>query len=364
MGSDGVRRNEIVHPLLDGFSNGAVSPEREFGNSHSSIVSPLRSSSPSSYSSDVGYIEHQVSKMDTLAGIAIKYGVEIADIRRMNGLVSDLQMFAHKSLQIPLPGRHLPSPVQLNGSARNIRRTPIHSPHKDIVDSFQSLKLKSSPQSISPAMSTLQGYYGLTPQKGDPTKDTEMAVYKTGSLRHAASEPLPRVCPAPHPQHPSRHQILRSPVNRFSLQNGEFSEDELVVEAGSEGEKSKSEISVRRRQKAETDSLLDATDFFEDTGAFPAKIARSQFPRPKSGSRIDMVMGQRESLPNAKDDPLLSDVFTAVRKSSSTSSLAEPEIVSSIWSASKWTLKPEAIKPFFDGIPNPISVWRNKTALD
>eukprot|EP00268_Persea_americana_P050127 TRINITY_DN542_c0_g1_i1.p1 TRINITY_DN542_c0_g1~~TRINITY_DN542_c0_g1_i1.p1 ORF type:complete len:108 (-),score=18.27 TRINITY_DN542_c0_g1_i1:227-550(-) len=64
----------------------------------------------------VNYLEHQVSKMDTLAGLAIKYGVEVADIKRMNGLVTDLQMYALKSLQIPLPGRHPPSPILSNGS--------------------------------------------------------------------------------------------------------------------------------------------------------------------------------------------------------------------------------------------------------
>ncbi|RYR32207.1 hypothetical protein Ahy_A10g046801 isoform A [Arachis hypogaea] len=55
-------------------------------------------------------IEHPVSKFDTLAGIAIKYGVEVADIRKMNGLVTDRQIFALKTINIPLPGRHPPSP--------------------------------------------------------------------------------------------------------------------------------------------------------------------------------------------------------------------------------------------------------------
>ncbi|MQL84573.1 hypothetical protein Taro_017082 [Colocasia esculenta] len=65
------------------------------------------------------YIEHRVSKMDTLAGVAIKYGVEVADIRRLNALVTDRQMFAHKSIKIPLPGRHPPSPIMTNGSSCN-----------------------------------------------------------------------------------------------------------------------------------------------------------------------------------------------------------------------------------------------------
>ncbi|PON77744.1 LysM domain containing protein [Parasponia andersonii] len=80
-----------------------------------STLSPS-SSSPSSSSPAAGYIEHPVSKLDTLAGVAIKYGVEVADIKKMNGLVTDLQMFALKSIQIPLPGRHPPSPCLSNGS--------------------------------------------------------------------------------------------------------------------------------------------------------------------------------------------------------------------------------------------------------
>ncbi|KAJ0104927.1 hypothetical protein Patl1_19325 [Pistacia atlantica] len=55
--------------------------------------------------------------MDTLAGVAIKYGVEVADIKRLNGLATDLQMFALKTLQIPLPGRHPPSPCLSDCSA-------------------------------------------------------------------------------------------------------------------------------------------------------------------------------------------------------------------------------------------------------
>lgn len=38
---------------------------------------------------------------------------QVADIKKMNGLVTDFQMFALKSLQIPLPGRHPPSPCLL-----------------------------------------------------------------------------------------------------------------------------------------------------------------------------------------------------------------------------------------------------------
>ncbi|GJN39422.1 hypothetical protein PR202_gb28540 [Eleusine coracana subsp. coracana] len=100
----------ISHPLSD-----------EYDALRGAVLSPERTppSSPPSSSSD--YLEHEVSRMDTLAGIAIKYGVEISDIKRANGFVSDSQMFAHKTLRIPLPGKPIPSSVRLNGSGQRTK---------------------------------------------------------------------------------------------------------------------------------------------------------------------------------------------------------------------------------------------------
>lgn len=39
----------------------------------------------------------------------LHFHAQVADVKRMNGLVTDLQMFALKTLKIPLPGRHPPS---------------------------------------------------------------------------------------------------------------------------------------------------------------------------------------------------------------------------------------------------------------
>eukprot|EP00897_Mesotaenium_endlicherianum_P005781 jgi/Mesen1/5230/ME000026S04543 len=55
------------------------------------------------------FITHTVTKLDTLAGLAIKYGVEVMDIKRANGLMNDMQMFARKTLRVPLPGPHSPA---------------------------------------------------------------------------------------------------------------------------------------------------------------------------------------------------------------------------------------------------------------
>ncbi|KAF3777354.1 LysM and putative peptidoglycan-binding domain-containing protein 1 [Nymphaea thermarum] len=104
---DNGHRNGNCHVISGDLSHRRLNP---MPSNSSSVVSS------SSSSSNVNYIEHHVSKMDTLAGVAIRYGVEVSDIKRLNGLVTDLQMFAHKSLQIPLPGRHPPSPIIADGS--------------------------------------------------------------------------------------------------------------------------------------------------------------------------------------------------------------------------------------------------------
>lgn len=65
----------------NGFYGGGFLDRSEKSPSRSNILripSPTSSPPPPSGSSpERGYIEHRVSKFDTLAGIAIKYGVEV-----------------------------------------------------------------------------------------------------------------------------------------------------------------------------------------------------------------------------------------------------------------------------------------------
>ncbi len=46
----------------------------------------------------------QVLPTDTLAGIALRYGVSVVDVKRANGLLSDTGMFSRRALAIPPPG--------------------------------------------------------------------------------------------------------------------------------------------------------------------------------------------------------------------------------------------------------------------
>lgn len=345
----------FTESLLDKFSNDGA---RSNSDSYATITaspSPINSvnSSPSrSFASCAGanYIEHRVSKMDTVAGIAIKYGVEVADIRRMNGLVTDLQMFALDVLKIPLPGRHPPSPIVLNGSIANGVRTPPRPPHADVLDSLQSLKSKP-PRRVTPAMNSLQGYYGLAPPKrGLLAEGTEMAVYRSGRRLSLQNVSPTRESPATDAGF-SLHRKSRSLV---SLEKAEMidNEDRTVAEAGDGSEADKS---IRRRQKPDNDPTSQTPEFLmkEDSGGgFLGRIRKGLALRPKIGNRMDGDAMQNS--PSIGD--FLTDVFISMRKSSSTSNLQEPEGNGFIWPTNMWSLKPDAIA-------KPMTV-RRKAALD
>ncbi|KAE9605218.1 hypothetical protein Lal_00025309 [Lupinus albus] len=333
------------------------------------LDTPIRERSPvippsisvSSSSRPLGHIEHHVSKFDTLAGIAIKYGVEVPDIKKMNGLVTDHQMFALKTLQIPLPGRHPPSPCLSNGSStigpgNSDHISPDHA-HRELFESFPSLRTKSSEQRVSPAMSSLQGYYGL---KGSSTSSEYSPMSDRPMSRHRKSKSLVNV-------------ILEEIMEKC----------DTVPAAGtweSDPDKRNDKL-VRRRQKSEADftripELLMRPDN-SSSGVLPSRTVKGLALRQKASSRTatDSESNGLSPVPIGFGDASLTDASSGVRKSSSTSNLQDQVnngSSSSIWPTSRWNLKPDIqsfttsaiAKPIFDGLPKPITGRRNKAALD
>ncbi|KAL0709230.1 hypothetical protein Bca4012_016208 [Brassica carinata] len=359
------------------------------------IPSPTSSPPPSSSSPERGgYIEHRVSKFDTLAGIAIKYGVEVADVKKMNGLVTDLQMFALKSLQIPLPGRHPPSPCLSNGSSLNHGEgcschelePPNHS-NGDVFDSFHSLRLKPSEKKVTPAMSSLQGYYGLKPANRTVSVGgcLEMGNYKTeennGDDSHQYLRPFPSTnTPLNH------HRKSRSLVNALLEEVINQSPDSNNTHQEQSSDKFR-----RRRQKSEADFsssrtpelLLKEENGSSSNGGFLSIAGKGLALRSKASSRTNLSAESETTTSSFNPVPInlmdapVSDSFSSVRKSSSASSLQDPDGSNgssssslSLWPTSKWSLKPDLLTPaaitssIFDGLPKPLTGRRNKTALD
>ncbi|BAT98739.1 hypothetical protein LR48_Vigan06g140200 [Vigna angularis] len=330
--------------------------------------SPAKPSSLNSSPPRLGYIEHHVSKYDTLAGVAIKYGVEVADVKRLNNLVTDHQMFALKTLHIPLPGRHPPSPCLSNGSTtpgygNSDHNSPTTQAHHDLLDSFPSLKMKSSERKVSPAMSSLQGFYGL---KGSsiPSED--------GFPRNLSTSGRPL----------SHHRKSKSLVNVILEEIMEKS-NEASAAITKEVDSSKWNYNlVQRRQKSVADfSRIPELLLREDnssTGVLPPRTGKGLALRQKVASRTTLATDSEQNglSPAAMGmgDATLNEGSSRVRKSSSTSCLHDQDNSgsSSIWPTSMWNLKPDlqalstaAIgKPIFDGLPKPITGRKNKAALD
>ncbi len=59
-------------------------------------------------------VRHLVAKTDTLAGLSLRYGVKVDDIKQANNLTSQ-SIFAHKYLLVPNPAR-TPAPEELSNT--------------------------------------------------------------------------------------------------------------------------------------------------------------------------------------------------------------------------------------------------------
>ncbi|KAI9092465.1 hypothetical protein K1719_027593 [Acacia pycnantha] len=309
----------------------------------------------------LNYIEHRVSKLDTLAGVAIKYGVEVADVKKMNGLATDLQMFAMKTLRIPLPGRHPPSSSQPNGSAKSRDNSPDKRPTR----MGQSEQVTSNNQLTGilwPEILKSQG----------KSEETEMAVYSSAGPNYFSRE---------------EWRPKASPMSDLppDLLTGDSVVPEYVplAEIGDGGCDKSDEKSVRRRQKPEVDSgagILEKLLKEENNGGasgFSSSTGKGLALRPKSASRTQLLSesesGPLDSIPIGLGESIMFDGLSTVHKSSSTSSLREQEKNNSVtvWPTG-WSLKPDfqalstatIAKPIFDGLPNPITGRRSKAALD
>ncbi|KAJ8773537.1 hypothetical protein K2173_005783 [Erythroxylum novogranatense] len=367
------KKEQLLDPLLARISF----------NDHKKVAATTPSSSATLH----GFIEHPVSKFDTLAGVAIKYGVEVSDIKKLNGLVTDLQMFALKSLQIPLPGRHPPSPCPSKSSGslgqNNSVQTPPCRMQADIFDSIKTVRPNSSEWKISAAMSSLQGYYGLKPNDVKSTHEGfEMAVYREGNsnfledalYQKSSSSSCPPL--SLNRKYKSLFGGLLDGNNGGLVGHISFSEPR-----GADG-KRLNKKSVNMPLKSEADSSYHSPEMLigddaNSGGAFSTITGKGLALRSKAGSRSNLSAepeaGWVTPIPISTGDSLLDDGFSVIRKSSSTSSLPEQNGTgSSILMASKRSLKPDLqaqtasaiTRQIFDGLPKPITGRRNKAALD
>ncbi|KAG0606631.1 hypothetical protein M758_9G156700 [Ceratodon purpureus] len=256
-----------------------------------------------STSGSVGYIDHTVSRLDTLAGVAIKYGVEVADVRRFNGLTTDLQMFALKTLRIPTPGRHPPSAVLTSPSQSRCENfTPSSRLHRAGSHDFKlpsNGKHKAAAKSQdTPTMDLLRDYYGLPSTSAGVREGLEMATLSSGNETDLDDEVFIPMFRPPNTNDsrgyssgdfkPNRCGYVRESCNNlldscWSVHSSQLTESSRLLKSGKklvrEGDSLSKERPIRRRTRGESgnDDTLDVSERVN----FPR---RDPAPRPKDSS--------------------------------------------------------------------------------
>ncbi|KAK9839447.1 hypothetical protein WJX81_002611 [Elliptochloris bilobata] len=108
------------------------------------------------------FFTHQVSKLDTLAGLAVKYNISVSDIKRSNGLLSDTAMFAKDTLLIPT--RAMP-PI---GVEYSTWAGMIVTQYGRLPGNDAGAALTGRPPQQSTAVDQLQRYYGTGDTASEP----------------------------------------------------------------------------------------------------------------------------------------------------------------------------------------------------
>ncbi|TYH39164.1 hypothetical protein ES332_D12G161800v1, partial [Gossypium tomentosum] len=220
-------------------------------------------------------------------------------------------------------------------------KTPAQHLPPELFDSFQSLRLKTSPRILSPTMSSLQGF--------------EMAVYRKGEAHHLEDGPFLKPSSASNPPWSFSGNIMSA------------------VEAKDGGPDQANEKLVRRRQKSEADLTARTPERLlkEDStngGGYSTIIAKGLALRTKAVNRTksgaDAEFAGFNPMPTGLGDGFVVAGFSTVRNSSS---------LSSLWpAASKWSLKPDLqgvstvgnTIAIFHGLPKPMTARKSKAALD
>eukprot|EP00884_Botryococcus_braunii_P010619 jgi/Botrbrau1/19559/Bobra.0035s0051.1 len=148
------------------------------------------------------FIAHEVKKLDTLAGLAVKYNVSVADIKRVNGLLSDQAMFAKDKLLIPT---HAMGPMGLEYSTWAgmivTQYGRLHSglhPTDSPLGACHVEDMALPFGRASPALTDLQRYYGtsgvsgrdVASEPGDFRPGEQVAVLERLGLGEFAHGPM------------------------------------------------------------------------------------------------------------------------------------------------------------------------------
>ncbi|XP_024396728.1 uncharacterized protein [Physcomitrium patens] len=113
----------------------------------------------------------------------------VADVKRLNGLTTDLQMFALKTLRIPTPGRHPPTTASADSSNSRWETLTSRPGLHRVRSQNSNLNQGGKNADRSSAMELLRGYYGLPPSRTEG-EGSELATFCSDNEITEDNEPF------------------------------------------------------------------------------------------------------------------------------------------------------------------------------
>lgn len=139
----------------------------------------LRRSTSKERMDDIIYLTRDIQEGDTLNSIALQYHCSVADIKRVNNLLTEQDFFALRSVKIPV--RRFSVLTETHNAATLKSASPTGTRHLPQVSHITSLPSESSVDSCS-STDSVEGFLM------EKDKDIERLVKSTGPSRSGLSE--------------------------------------------------------------------------------------------------------------------------------------------------------------------------------
>ena len=150
------------------------------------------SSDAAAMSSDAPlFLTHAIAKTDSLATIAVKYGVTIRDVKRANGgMITDATLHARASVRIPRTALAEGAPLPGGGGLTGAARPKIGSAALEEMREYYGTRTSAGPSSADVSSKTSRSAYGAEDGQGATCAfagGTQTATKLTREVRSGAA---------------------------------------------------------------------------------------------------------------------------------------------------------------------------------
>ncbi len=153
--------------------------------------------SSGSWGGDANLIEMEVPEGASLASIALKYNMPVAELKRVNNIINDSELYALKRIKIPVKPNSVLTEILIpgldddGGGGEASRRPPGGDANGWMVEHFSTPPLATGSEVSSPVLSdasdmsfsAMQAHAGASPKRSTPGSDSRQTKKAKRLLR-------------------------------------------------------------------------------------------------------------------------------------------------------------------------------------